>query len=353
MRRIWSQFDRPDEPLGSEFELTAEFLDIFLTLKKFVPFNSSIFIDTAKFLLTYQREDGSFSDFPGHSAKVIEIFTKSDDLRERFSSQVELATKNLENLFPHMEIAMKVQIVYALALKGKKKEVKEIFTNIKDFINSIGSDRDAVLERTIIFGSTKCIMAAIEIGDIEFALFAAKMILKYQKSKEKQSTYEIYYTTIAFAKLSTVLARISRNLTLHIESDKGFKQDLMINDFTSLGVMKFELVNDTSVINISANGTGLAFINAKYHYETNNLQKTKYFKLDVTQIPTRDDQRLQLKVCVGRAQFSLNSIEGKHLYMYEKMANPIEIKIYMPSGFVYDLDSKLKEQNDFVTVREF
>ena len=63
-------------------------------------------------------------------------------------------------------------------------------------------------------------------------------------------------------------------MTLHIESDKGFEKDLMINDFTSLAVLKFELVNDTSVINITANGTGLAFINAKYHYEPSDLQQT-------------------------------------------------------------------------------
>lgn len=106
--RAWSQFDRPDEPQGNEFELTAEFLDIFLTLKKFVPVDSSIFVNTAKFLLTYQRPDGSFSDFVGHTAKIIEIFTKSDDLREMFAPQVDLAMKNLENSLPTMEIAMKV-----------------------------------------------------------------------------------------------------------------------------------------------------------------------------------------------------------------------------------------------------
>lgn len=349
--RQWSQFNRTDEPHGNEFELTAEFLDILLTLKKFVPLDSSIFIDTARFLLTFQRADGSFSDFVGHTAKIIEIFTKSDDLRDLFAPQVEMALKNLEVMYPHMIIAMKVQIVYALALKGKRGEMNEIFSNIKSLVDEISDTRDAVLERTIIFGSTKCIMAAIEIGDVDFALFAAKMILKYQKSKEKQSTYEIYYTQIAFAKLATVLATIPRNLTLHIESDKGFNRDLLINDFTSLAVLKFELKNDTSIINISAKGTGLAFINAKYQYETNDLQQqTKYFKLDVAQIPLRDDQRLQLEICVGRAQFSLNSIEGKHMYMYEKMANPIVLEIYLPSGFVYDLDSKLKEQSDFVTV---
>lgn len=89
--RAWSQFDRPDEPLGNEFELTAEFLDIFLTLRKFVPFDSSIFIDTAKFLLSHQKPDGSFTDFVGHTAKIIEIFMKSDELRKRFKPQVDLA----------------------------------------------------------------------------------------------------------------------------------------------------------------------------------------------------------------------------------------------------------------------
>lgn len=346
--RQWSQFDRPD---GNEFELAAEFLDIFLTLRKFVPLESSIFIDTAKFLLTFQRADGSFSDFLGHSAKIVEVFTKSDDLRERFAPQVELAIKKLEISYPNMIIAMKVQIVYALALRGKQKEVREIFKSIKSFVDEKGSSRDAVLEKTIVFGATKCILAALAVGDIEFALFSAKMILKYQKSKEMQSTYEIYYTAIAFAKLSTVLAKIPRNMNLHIESDKGFEKDLMINDFTSLAVLKFDLANDTSVINITANGTGLAFINAKYHYETNDLQQTQYFKLNVAQILLRDDQRLQLEVCVGRAQFSLNSIEGKHMYMYERMANPIVMEIYLPSGYVYDLDSKLKEQTDVVTVR--
>jgi hypothetical protein len=107
--RAWSQFNRPDEPIGNEFELTAEFLDIFLTLKKFVPFNSSIFFETGKFLMSHQNSDGSFMDFV-HTAKIIEIFTKSDDLRERFAPQVDLAMKNLENLLPTMEISMKVKI---------------------------------------------------------------------------------------------------------------------------------------------------------------------------------------------------------------------------------------------------
>jgi CD109 antigen len=194
-------------------------------------------------------------------------------------------------------------------------------------------------------------MAAIEIGDIDFALLAAKIILKFQKSKEKQSTYEIYYTQIAFAKLSTVLTNVRRNLNLHFESDKGFGKNLIINDWTSLAVQKFELPADTSVINISANGTGLAFINIKFEYETNEIQQTKYFELDVDQTPTNNDEKLNLSICVSRAQFSLNTIEGKHMFMYEKMANPIVLEIYLPSGFVYDLDSNLRAQSGFVTVR--
>lgn len=111
--RAWSQFDRPDEPLGSEFELTAEFLDIFLTLKKFVPVDSSIFIGTAEFLLKYQKDDGSFDDFV-QTSKVIEIFTKSDVLREKFAPQIERAVNNLENTLPYMEIAMKVKFKFDL-----------------------------------------------------------------------------------------------------------------------------------------------------------------------------------------------------------------------------------------------
>lgn len=219
-------------------------------------------------------------------------------------------------------------------------------------MRSVSDVRDAVVERTIIFGSTKCIMAAIEVNDIDFALLSAKMILKYQKSKKKQSTYEIYYTQIAFAKLSTVLAKVGRNMTLRIESDKGFKQDLIVNDWTSLAVQKFELPNDTLALNIYANGTGLAFINAKYEFETSVLQQTKYFQLGVEQIPSNNEEKLSLSICVSRAKFELNSIEGRHMFMYEKMANPIVLEIYLPSGFVYDLDSNLRSQNDFVTVRK-
>jgi CD109 antigen len=127
----------------------------------------------------------------------------------------------------------------------------------------------------------------------------------------------------ALAKIATRLHVASTNMDVKLEYEKGRKKNFKISPANAMTLQVQELEKDTRDISVNVAGTGFAYFQVSYSYNTILDEPNERFA--ITAVPQQTGSVLKLKICTNFI------VEGD-----QKQSHMTLVEVYLPSGYVYD-----------------
>lgn len=123
---------------------------------------------------------------------------------------------------------------------------------------------------------------------------------------------------------------IGSNVQVEFAYRKQEMNRFSVNGQNALIVQKLQLSNDARLINITAEGRGIALFQVSYNYNMNVTGPWPMFTLDPQVDKNSDANHLQLSICTAFVSRNLSDTSGSNMAVME---------VNFPSGFTVDTDS--------------
>ncbi|KRT80931.1 hypothetical protein AMK59_6126 [Oryctes borbonicus] len=164
-------------------------------------------------------------------------------------------------------------------------------------------------------------------------------------------------TRMALMALSRLVLRLSveTNMQITYQYRQQDSNKFSINKNTAIIVQEAKLRNDARVINITAEGKGIALVKVNYQYNMNVTGPWPMFTLDPQIDKNSNEHHLQLSICTAFVSRNLSE---------NSVSNMAVMEVNLPSGFTVDVDSlpslevsqnvqKVETKNDTTVVLYF
>ncbi|GJQ86520.1 hypothetical protein Trydic_g10420 [Trypoxylus dichotomus] len=139
-------------------------------------------------------------------------------------------------------------------------------------------------------------------------------------------------TRMALMALSRLVLRLSveTNMQIRYQYRQQDSNNFSINKNTAIIVQEAKLGNEARVINITAEGKGIALVKVNYQYNMNVTGPWPMFTLDPQIDKNSNEHHLQLSVCTAFVSRNLSENSASNMAVME---------VNLPSGFTVDVDS--------------
>jgi CD109 antigen len=330
--------------------LTAYVAKLLGHVKELVQINDKNIVEALNYVSARQKPDGNFPE-QAHGYYYMKTktqagvpltafcaiaFLENVDYREKYKTTIDKAMSYINSRAAQMTDNFAIAIgAYALALNndpGANEFLEELKTN------AISSDDKMFWNREVkSFNNGESPSVNVEIS--AYALMA---FVKTKRASEalpimnwlmtQRSSAGGFYSTTdtvvglqALAMIAAVFHTPNVNMEIKLSYEKDRKLNFNINPQNAMQLQYKELAKDARIIRANAKGSGFAFLQIAYRYNTILDDPARRFELTATSVATGNPNILSLKICT-------NFIPEGEINQSQMTL----IEIYLPSGYVYD-----------------
>lgn len=332
--------------------LTAYIAKLLAYAKDFYPLNTKVITDALEFLKSTQLPDGSFPQQTTHyehslrsttnvalSAFIAIAFIHNKHHSSQFQDVIDRALNNIDSKLSQLRDNYDIALsAYALAL------VEPVHPSRDDFIREL--QKNAIIQdgKMFWFREVKALTskdsASVNVEIASYALMAfvksglareAVPIMRWLMSQRtsKGGFYSTIDTVVGIEALTMMASEFyAPKIALNVELlYKNRLENMKITRKNALDLQFVEIDPSVRRIKCNVNGSGLAFVQVAYRYNSIMADLQIRFELNVT-VETSTENLLSLNICASYIPDSESSKIGMTL-----------IEVFLPSGFVYDTES--------------
>ncbi|XP_051162274.1 thioester-containing protein 1 allele S3 isoform X1 [Leptopilina boulardi] len=340
--------------------LTAFVAKSFYHAKKYIDIEKQIIFDALQWLADKQDVNGSFpevgkvshQDMQGGAAKGLALtaytlitFLENKETMNRYQntiySGVKYITENLDDLDDVYALSLCTYVLnlaknmyedtafYAL----EKKAMEDKQHGTKWWSKPVPKDDKNPwysLPRSVDVEMTSYVLLTyLQKNLVTDAIPLMKWLVTQRNSEGGfASTQDTVIGIHALAKLGEKLATKDNNVAITFTYENGGQSQININPANVMILQKHVLPKKTRVVNITASGTGFAFVQVSSRYNLNVTGAWPLFTLDPQITRASNEHHLQLTVCSGFVPTNETS-----------ESNMAVMEVSLPSGFTVDMDS--------------
>lgn len=316
-------------------------------VKEVIKIDDNYIVEALGYISARQKDDGSFvdddqtyhvktktqQDVPFTAFCAI-AFLENVDYNMKYKTTIEKALTNIKSLSaqPPDNFALAIG-AYALALNSDpaaEQFLDELMKNAIVRVDKMFWNREGKS-----FSNKKSSSVNVEI-----AAYALMTLVKLNRSAEalpilnwlmtqRTSTGGFHSSTAvglqALEMIATVLHTPNVNMEVKLSSEKEGQAIFNINSNNAIVLQSKELEKDTRFIRVSAKGSGFAFLQVSYKYNTILNDPAKHLKLTATPVAPENPNLLSLKICT-------HFIPDGEIVQSQMTL----IEVFLPSGYVYD-----------------
>lgn len=330
--------------------LTSYVAKLLSHVKELVAINDKHIIDALNFVKGKQEKDGSFPENVQNyyymktktqqgvplTAFVAIAFLENKPYRAQYQTVIDKALSYVDSKVAQLQDNFAIAIsCYALALQ-EHPSTNSFLDDLK--LNSIRTDDKMYWYREIkTFSTSESPSVNVEIAAYAIMAFVtagrtieAVPIMNWLMTQRSTAGgfYSTTDTVVGLQALSMIAielytANVNINIKLAYEKDK--EASFVVNQENALDLQSKELEKYARIIRITANGSGFAFLQVSYRYNTILTEPNRRFDLLVSVQQSSVPTVLHLKICASYVP------EGD-----DKNSQMTLIEVFLPSGYVYD-----------------
>jgi CD109 antigen len=356
---IWSKKSAGD---SDSVWLTAYIVKCLGKAKHLVKIDDKLIFDGLEFLKTQQQPTGNFKEYGPISyynlqtdssqgialtAYVTIAFLENIDYRKQFSETIEKALSYIDEHVGALNDNYALSIAsYALALGGKNstESIEALRGNAfnengkmmyweKDMNDKKGETKTPKSTKVEI--AAYAIMAHVKAGRSKDAIPIVNWLVSQRNSGGGfSSSHDTVIGIQALAGIASDLYsdKLSMTIKLNLEDDK--KEVFELNNDNCLQLQERKLSPTFKYISLNAVGEGIASFQVSYSYNTKATETKKSFILSVTEMDSKIENLLRLKVCAFYAPPTADEEEISSSSIRKSGMAVIEVQL--PSGFIAD-----------------
>lgn len=303
-----------------------------------IPINDKHIVEALNFVKEKQKPDGSFSDQVKKqqgvplTAFVAVAFLENAKFKTTYKSTIDNAIGYIVSQITQMEdnaddFAMAIS-AYALSLNAHS-DTNALLDQLKS---------NAIIRHYIMFWNPSDNPSI----NVEIAAYAIMAFVTARRSIEaipimnwlmtQRSNTGGFYTSAdtvvgiqALAMIATTLHTSNVNMNINLRYDKDQKIDFDINQHNALTWQNVEMAQDSRRYMVTANGTGFAYFQVSYRFNTLLNPPARGFNLTAEVQKNSNPNLLHLKIC------------AKYINQEPDIQSQTTlIEVFLPSGYVYD-----------------